>query len=491
MKQKFLSILFLFVNYSFLISAQNNLSTNDTGEVQTIKVIDLDSLLKNTKWIQNNETNSEIIELSEDSDTLKTKHLEKIKVLKDSFQLFVSPTALATIKSDSLLYLSNPFFIELVYMGLPFDFDIKPKEDLLTLFHERKASTLEENAYRPIKVPTSQESLIKLRQDARNEITRTAVGLYKRMFYELSNPYVKGNQPIQVKPIEKVEFVDKNKYVNGKERKMHVPEFQVGPWRHKGSFLLQFSENYISKNWYQGGNSNLSVLGILSGQINYDDKKRTQWENSLEWRSGFYSVFGDTTALRTLNTNEDVLKINSKFGYKASGNWFYSGAIDFSTQFLKNFKSVNSNELKASLFTPIRLNVNVGMDYKYKKIFSLMVSPLSLKYIYLSDTVKVNPNLFGIQKGKNHLEQIGSSFKAVVSYAPSREIQLDSKFAFYTNYEKIEVDWEIVCNMIVNRFVSTRISINPRYDNTMIMAEGERAKVQFKQLLSVGFSHKF
>ena len=40
MKQKFLSILFLFVNYSFLISAQNNLSTNDTGEVQTIKVID-------------------------------------------------------------------------------------------------------------------------------------------------------------------------------------------------------------------------------------------------------------------------------------------------------------------------------------------------------------------------------------------------------------------------------------------------------------------
>jgi hypothetical protein len=491
MKQKFLSILFLFTTYSFLISAQNNISINDTAKVHVIEVIDLDSLFKNIELLKTTETDSEKVELPDNLDTLQTKYSEKVKVLKDSFQLFVSPTALSTIKSDSLFYLANPFFIELIYMGLPFDFNIKPTEDLLALFHGRKASTLEENAYRPLKVPTSQESLVKLRQNARNEITRTAVGLYKKMFYELSNPYVKGNQPIRVKPIEKVEFVDENKYTNGKERKMYVPKFQVGPWRHKGSFLMQFSENYISKNWYQGGNSNLSVLGILTGQINYEDKKRTQWENNLEWRTGFYSVFGDTTALRTFNTNEDILKINSKLGFKASGNWFYSGAIDFSTQFLNNYQSVNSNALKAYLFTPVRLNVNFGMDYKYKKILSLMVSPLSLKYIYLSDTAKVNPNLFGIVKGENRLQEIGSSFKAVASYAPTREIQIDSKFTFYTNYQKIEADWEIVCNLIVNRFISTRISLNPRYDNTMIMAEGERAKVQFKQLLSVGFSHKF
>jgi hypothetical protein len=66
-------------------------------------------------------------------------------------------------------------------------------------------------------------------------------------------------------------------------------------------------------------------LGILTGQVNYDDKKRTQWENNLEWRTGFYTVFGDETALRSLNINEDILKINSKLGFKASGNWFYSG----------------------------------------------------------------------------------------------------------------------------------------------------------------------
>ena len=116
-----------------------------------------------------------------------------------------------------------------------------------------------------------------------------------------------------------------------------------------------------------------------------------------------------------------------------------------------------------------------------------MVSPVSYKYIFVNDTIRLKQNLFGVKTGQNYLSEIGSSFKAVVSYPLTREIQLDSKLSFYTNYEKVEIDWELVCNMTINRFMSTRISINPRYDNTVI---GEKAGIQFKQLLSVGFSHK-
>ena len=89
------------------------------------------------------------------------------------------------------------------------------------------------------------------------------------------------------------------------------------------------------------------------------------------------------------------------------------------------------------------------------------------------------------------MSEFGSSLKAIFSYVPSREIQIDSKLSFYTNYQKVEIDWEMVCNMTINRFLSTRISINPRYDNTVILPIDEKAKIQFKQLVSVGFSHKF
>lgn len=191
-----------------------------------------------------------------------------------------------------------------------------------------------------------------------------------------------------------------------------------------------------------------------------------------------------------LSTNDDVIKINSKLGIKAGGNWFYSGSVDFSTQLFSSYKGINSTVKKTSFLTPVRLNIGVGLDYKYKKIFSLMLSPVSFKYIYLDDNL-VDPKLFGIQTGKHELTEIGSSFKATYSYAPVREIQLDSKFSFYTNYQKVEIDWEMVCNFTINRFMSTRISFNPRYDNTVIEKAGERAKIQYKQLLSVGFSHKF
>jgi hypothetical protein len=134
--------------------------------------------------------------------------------------------------------------------------------------------------------------------------------------------------------------------------------------------------------------------------------------------------------------------------------------------------------------------MGVGLDYKYKKLFSLMVSPVSYRLIYVNDTVNINKKSFGILPGDKVLSQIGSSFRGEFSYSPSREIQINSRLLFYTHYEKIEVDWEVVGNFTINRYMSTRLSLNPRYDNTVILSGGEKAKLQFKQLLTFGLSYK-
>jgi hypothetical protein len=389
-------------------------------------------------------------------------------------------------KVDSLLLLANPFLIELVYSGLPFDFNWNTTPDYRALYYGGKPATIADGLLKPIKTQTADETIDELRRVTRDEITRRATYLYVANFDELPDPGGYKNYVINDKKINKVKFIDDKDEFNRNQRRLVVRREHLGPWTHKANALAQFSESVISGNWYQGGNSNIAILGILSGQLNYDNKKNIQWENSAEWRIGFNSVAGDT--LRMLSTNDDVVKINSKLGIKAGGNFFYSGSIDFSTQLFHSYNGVNSTVMKTSFLTPVRLNIGVGLDYKYKKIFSLMVSPVAYKYIYVSDNVHVNPNLFGVKKGENHLGEIGSSFKAILSYPLSREIQLDSKFSFYTNYQKVEIDWEMVCNLVINRFMSTRISFNPRYDNTVI---GSKADVQFKQLISVGFSHKF
>ncbi len=399
---------------------------------------------------------------------------------------YIIPEKPLKIQIDTLLFLANPFFIELVYNGLPFDFKWKTQPEYGTLYYGSPASTLSTYLFKPVVKQTAEEIVADLRQYAREQIIRNAADLYVMNFDELPDPAVYESHLIKETSFNRLKFITDDK--SFRRRRLVVRREQLGPWIHKATGLAQFSQNYVSPNWYQGGFSNVAILGIISGQLNYDNKKSIQWENSGEWHMGFNSIAGDS---RLLSTNDDVFKINSKLGIKAGGNWFYSGTVDFSTQFFNSYNGINSNTMVTSFLTPVRFNVGVGLDYKYKKIFSVMVSPVSYKYIYVEDSKNVDPHLFGIKTGERVLSEMGSSFNSTFSYPVSKEIQLDSKLNFYTNYQSVEVDWEIVCNMIINRFMSTRISINPRYDTSVILAPGQSAKPQLKQFLSVGFSHRF
>lgn len=120
-----------------------------------------------------------------------------------------------------------------------------------------------------------------------------------------------------------------------------------------------------------------------------------------------------------------------------------------------------------------------------------MIAPLTYKYIYMNDTVNMNPNQFGIKKGENQLKQFGSSLLAQFNYSPMMNWGITSKLSAYTDYKKFSVDWEIVNNFTINRYLTARLLLNPRYDNTVILKGGEKAEIQFKELLSVGFSYRF
>jgi len=492
----FITVVFLL--FVIQISANQYVIVDDTTKTENQKAIDPDSLMnslifktENTHKRKHSAPRLDFPQVqetkaSESSDNIQQKAELETAVYKSA--VFTLPAHLAPLKIDTLLLKANPFFIDLVFMGLPPKTNWTFNPDFKQLYYGKPATILNDSLINPVIKRNDDDLITDLRTDARTEITRNKANLYIMTFDQLPDPKGYKNYFIPEKPLENVQFVDENRSVNYRNRRIFYRREKLGPWQYKASSMAQFSESAISKNWYQGGYSNFAVLGILSGQLTYDDKKCIQWDNSAEWRMGFNSVAGDT--IHWLSTNDDVLKINSKLGIKAGGNFFYSGSVDFLTQFFDSYNGVNSMIRKTSFLTPVRLNVGVGLDYKYKKMFSLMLSPISYKFIYVNNT-SVDPNLFGVKTGENYLSEMGSSFKATLCYPITKEIQLDSKLSFYTNYQKVEIDWEVVANMTINRFMSTRISFNPRYDNTVILAQGQHANLQFKQLLSVGFSHKF
>ena len=264
-------------------------------------------------------------------------------------------------------------------------------------------------------------------------------------------------------------------------RNMHTP------WRKEATIIAQMTQNYVSPNWYQGGVSSFAVLSIMKGQINYYGENFT-WENTGEWRAGGSTAKEDT--LRYVACTDDLFRLYTKANYKAVNKLFYSFSAEFETRFFKTYKS-NTTSLKSGPFSPVRLNLALGIDYKPIKGMSISFSPLAYKMIHVADTVNMNKADYGIEAGKKTLNDIGSSIRFEYVWKPVREVALETKLYMYTNYKKVELDLEVNCDFIINRFFSARLMLHPRYDNTVILDGQEKAKMQFKELLSIGFAHKF
>ena len=261
-----------------------------------------------------------------------------------------------------------------------------------------------------------------------------------------------------------------------------------GPWYKQATGLVQFSQGYVSGNWYQGGNSSFAMYANLKGIIKYDAKKWVTWENTGEWQEGFSTALGDS--LRKINMTDDVFKIYSKLNVRIKAEKLYgSFSIDFQTPFFNTWKE-NTNTLKTGTFTPIRFNWALGVDYKPIKNMSMVFAPLAYKLVYAKDTINVDRSVYGISSG-NMLSTFGSSVRFEWKWRPLREIYLETVFYAYTNYKMFEVDWEITCDFIINRYMSARVMLHPRYDSSAIVEGDTHAKMQFKELISIGFAHKF
>ena len=121
------------------------------------------------------------------------------------------------------------------------------------------------------------------------------------------------------------------------------------------------------------------------------------------------------------------------------------------------------------------------------------MSPATYKLVYanIDNPERVDVTAFGIESGNKILNEIGSSLRIEWKWRPLREIELETKFYFFTNYKQIETEVEIDVDFIINRFLSAKLMVHPRYDGTIENVTDEKEKLQFKELISVGFAHTF
>lgn len=265
--------------------------------------------------------------------------------------------------------------------------------------------------------------------------------------------------------------------------------YQNSPWRKELNLSLQITQNYATENWYQGAANSFAMLASAKGKLTYN-QDNLSWESTGEWRAGVSTVSGDS--LRIINTTDDVFRINSKFGYQLHKMWYVSTNVEFRTNLMNNWRK-NTTELASAFLTPIRFMWGLGIDCKPIKGLDINISPATYKMVYAlnADPVKVNVTEYGIEAGKNSLNELGSSVRIDWKWRPVREIIVETNFYFFTNYKRIETELEVDVDFIINRYLSAKVMLHPRYDSAVEVNPNMKTKMQFKEFISIGFSHTF
>ena len=142
-------------------------------------------------------------------------------------------------------------------------------------------------------------------------------------------------------------------------------------WKISGDYYLQILQNYVSSNWYKGGESNYSMVGSVTLQANYNNKQKVKFDNKLEMKLGFQTTRGDS--LHSVKTSEDLIRYTGKLGLQATKKWYYSLQLIAYTQFMKGFKS-NDYNVYSDIFSPLNVNLSVGMDYSVEWLGIILAS---------------------------------------------------------------------------------------------------------------------
>lgn len=289
-------------------------------------------------------------------------------------------------------------------------------------------------------------------------------------------------------------------------------------WKKGGFFSLSFSQVSLT-NWAAGGENSVSTIAIANFFANYA-KEKTKWENNLDLGYGLMKQ-GETGWRKT----DDKLDLNSRFSHNAKGKFYYSSLVNFRTQLAPGYNYPNDSVVISRWMAPGYLVGSFGMTYKPNDAFSLFLSPATGKFTFVLAQTLADMGAFGvdaaeydpatgekIKNGKNIRPEFGAYLQSRFQKDIVKNVNLLVKLDLFNNYTdkvaknrgNIDVNWETLVSMKINKYMSASIFAHVIYDhdidlptygfqgpNAEKVVIGKGPKTQFKEVFGAGFSYKF
>lgn len=253
-------------------------------------------------------------------------------------------------------------------------------------------------------------------------------------------------------------------------------------WKNGGNFLLLFNQSAFNAEWLSGGTS--SIAGNLG--LNYDFNYKN---GNVLWDTKIIAAYGLTKIKKAEKTakTDDRLELNSLWGKKASGKWYYSVFFNLKTQMDSGFDK-NGNEV-SRFFSPAYFQFGPGMLWEKDGNLSINIAPATARLIFVDSKYTALVPSFGVSQGNSSRFEFGTSVSVNYKLNIMANVSVENRLNLYSNYldkpQNIDIDYQMNVVMKINRFMSANIALQTIYDDNSINA------VQVREVFGLGVNYGF
>lgn len=261
-----------------------------------------------------------------------------------------------------------------------------------------------------------------------------------------------------------------------------TPQDTVKFWTKKGNFSLLFNQSAYNKQWLGGGTSNVAGNFGLNYDFNYK-KGDVVWDNKLIVAYGLSKIKGIERTAKT----DDRLDLNSLWGKKATGDWYYSFYFNFKTQMDVGYDK-NGN-LISHFFSPAYFQLGPGFLWKKDNNLSVNFSPAAAKLIVIHPHFTDLGPSFGVLQGDATRFEFGASITAHYKLVVMTNVFIENRLNLYSNYlddpQNVDVNYQMNLIMKINKYLSANVALQTIYDDNSIQA------VQVSEVFGLGVNFGF
>ena len=270
---------------------------------------------------------------------------------------------------------------------------------------------------------------------------------------------------------------------------VHAQEKDTTYWRNSFKGAISFNQASFSENWTAGGVNSIGLTGAINYKANYL-KGKNSWDNQIDLQYGFLNNEG--TGYRK---NNDLIIIDTKYGYNISPNWNLFGALNMLSQFANGFRYEKYSldrevALKVSEFmAPAYFTSSWGFEYVPKPYFKLRLSPFAprLTVVRNKEIYQNVPSNYGVEIGKTaRWEWLAFQLLADFDKDLAENLNLKFRYMMYANYESLNIDeidhrLDAVLTAKVAKYIQVSLT------GILVYDYDQNKDIQLSQALGLGF----